>query len=445
MACPVYLTDDSENSINVASGNLPVEVNNTPSVNVANTPSVSVDNSYLSTVPLFDSGVQDAFGRTRVSSPTILFDSKMVNHSHDLLWDDDETSGSGTSATYNVNRSDVKMETTTGTAGTRVLQSFRHFNYHTAKSQLIFMTFTNAGSSTGITKRLGYFHEKDGLFFQSSGGTLSFVTRSYTSGSAVDTVVTQANWNLDKLDGTGASGYTLDPDKGNILVIDFEWLGVGRARFGFVIDGKIIYCHAVNNANNITSVYMRSPNLPARYEIANDGTGTADLYMYAICASISSEGVLDKVGMPYAYGLDSQATLSGTTDTWAMLGLRLKSSYLDTDIIITNFQGYCTSADGILVTVHVNPTINGTPTWADIGDTSLQGFVGDGITLDITDAGAVVYKFAVYGKTDSITIPAGDSPLLGSYIDGTPTELVVGMKALTANPKAMVFASWREV
>ena len=38
----------------------------------------------------------DAFGRLRVSEPTTLFDSKQIFDAQPLLWDDQETSGSGT-------------------------------------------------------------------------------------------------------------------------------------------------------------------------------------------------------------------------------------------------------------------------------------------------------------------------------------------------------------
>ena len=419
MSIPVFLTDGSGKLLSDSKLSLPVAY------------------------PL-DSGVTDSFGRQRISQPTTLFDAKLIGDNRPLLWDDKETSGSGTSSTYSADRSDVKMETTASTAGTRVRQSFKRFNYFTAKSQVIFMTFAKAGSSIGMTKRIGYFEDNDGLFFQSKDGTLSFVVRSSTSGSAVDTVINQGSWNLDRLDGTGASGYTLDPDKGNILVIDFEWLGVGRVRFGFVIDGKIIYCHAVNNANNIDAVYMKCPNQPVRYEISNSGSGTSDLYMYAICASVSTEGEREKTGFPHAYGLDSVATLTGTTKTWAMLGLRLKTTRLNTSVILNSLQAYCTTTDGVLVTVHVDPTISGSPSWADLPNSGLQGFVGDGVNYEITGDGTIVYKFAIFGKNGNITPIQGDMQVLGADIDGTPNELVVGFKALTSSPKTMAFLGWRE-
>jgi hypothetical protein len=57
---------------------------------------------------------------------------------------------------------------------------------------------------------------------QQNGTTISFVLRTATSGSPSDArTVNQADWNGDKLDGTGDSGYTLDITKAQIPVHGF--------------------------------------------------------------------------------------------------------------------------------------------------------------------------------------------------------------------------------
>ena len=69
------------------------------------------------------------------------------------------------------------------------------------------------------------------------------------------------------MDGTGTSGYNIDFTKSQLYVIDFEWLSVGRIRFGFYIFGKIYYCHQISNFNELDEPYMKTANLPIRYEI----------------------------------------------------------------------------------------------------------------------------------------------------------------------------------
>jgi hypothetical protein len=82
-----------------------------------------------------------------------------------------------------------------------------------------------------------------------------------------DTRVAQSQFNIDKVDGTGPSGYNLDLQKMQMLYMDYSWYGAGAIRYGFKNQrGEIIYAHRTPNANYRTEAYMRSGNLPARYE-----------------------------------------------------------------------------------------------------------------------------------------------------------------------------------
>jgi hypothetical protein len=95
------------------------------------------------------------------------------------------------------------------------------------------------------------------------GATADYVIMSKT----VDTKYPQSQWNIDKCDGTGPSGYNIDLTKMQMFYIDYSWYGAGFIRWGFRgPDGNVIYCHKIPNNNVNTEAYMRSGNLPARYE-----------------------------------------------------------------------------------------------------------------------------------------------------------------------------------
>ena len=84
----------------------------------------------------------------------------------------------------------------------------------------------------------------------------------------VETEWGQSDWNIDRCDGTGKSGYTLDPTKMQMFYMDYSWYGAGFIRWGFrALDGNVIYAHKIPNNNQNTEAYMRSGNLPARYEV----------------------------------------------------------------------------------------------------------------------------------------------------------------------------------
>lgn len=84
--------------------------------------------------------------------------------------------------------------------------------------------------------------------------------------------VPQSQWNLDRMDGTGPTGYNIDISKMQMAYIDYTWYGAGHIRFGFRgVNGSIVYCHKMPNNNVNTAAYMRSGNLPGRFEVENYG------------------------------------------------------------------------------------------------------------------------------------------------------------------------------
>src|SRR5210317_2037092 len=205
----------------------------------------------------------DAFGRLRVSEPFTIYDSTNVLSKNNLF--DESLTGSGT-VTYTSNKSTVNLNVTTASGDKVIRQSKRVMSYQPGKSLLNLNTFVMNAQESGLKQRVGMFDANNGIFFEDTGTGYQIVRRTYVTGSAVDTDVSQASWNGDKLDGTGASSYTLDPTKATIMFTDYEWLGMGSVRVGFIIDGKYIVAHTFLNSNNLDTVYMQTANLPIRYE-----------------------------------------------------------------------------------------------------------------------------------------------------------------------------------
>ncbi len=231
----------------------------------------------------------DAFGRQRVSQPYSLFDSQSRYAADNQF--STSTSGTGTS-TFNTNQSSVSMAVTGGGVGSVVRQSFRNMLYQPGKGLLVLATFQMDNStSANLNQSVGYFNTQNGVFFRRTGGVNAFVMRSNTSGTPTDArFANQADWNGDKLDGTGASGLTLDLTHPQILWMDFEWLGVGSVRCGFIINGEYIVCHTFDTANVFgTTVYMTTAILPVRYEITTT-TAAVAATLTQICSSVVSEG-----------------------------------------------------------------------------------------------------------------------------------------------------------
>jgi len=309
----------------------------------------------------FPIGSLDAFGRLQVASPYTLFDSQNRYAADNQFAT--ATSGTGTTS-FLANEAAVKMEVTAAGAGSVARQSYRSLPYQPGKGLLVLATFVMADStSANLTQRIGYFNTQNGVFIQKVGSTMSFVLRSYVTGTASDArTVNQSSWNGDKLDGTGPSGYTLDPTKAQILWMDFEWLGVGSVRCGFVINGQFILCHTFNNANEITNVYMTTATLPMRYEITSTSAVAASLKQ--ICSTVISEGGYEQSSIDH---VARRTTIFNTINTAAnflpIVSIRLASTALGSVVIPNRIQFQPTTSQNYEIALIKNPTLTGA-TWA---------------------------------------------------------------------------------
>jgi hypothetical protein len=245
----------------------------------------------------------DAFGRTRVSAPLTLFDSSH-RYNDNGLW----STSSGTGATYafNANEGLVDLNVTTASGSEIIRETNKVCSYQPGKSLLFMSTFVMNTAKANLRQRVGYYGAANGMYLEVSGTTgPALVERSSVSGSVNETRVLQANWNIDKLDGNGPSGFTLDISKAQILWFDIEWLGLGTVRAGFVINGAFIHCHSFHHANLITSTYITTASLPLRYEITNVGTTASSSTLKQVCSTVLSEGGYELRGAQSAIGTPS--------------------------------------------------------------------------------------------------------------------------------------------
>lgn len=303
----------------------------------------------------YSGGQIDAFGRLRVSSPATIFDSQNRYDSDPQF---DTSTSTGGTATFLTNESSVALAVTTSSGSEVVRQTYRVMPYQPGKSLFVLATFAMNTGKTNLRQRVGFFNTNNGVYFQQDGVEKSFVIRTYTSGSVDNSrKIVQSEWNGDKLDGTGPSGLVLDPTKTQILFLDFEWLGVGSVRCGFVIDGEYIVCHTFNNANSLTSVYMQTAILPIRYEITNTGATASSSTMKQICSSVMSEGGYEQKTLNNVARMTS--ALSVGTSFVPLISIRLASDSLGAVVLPSNITTLGTTAGDFEVALFKNATLTG--------------------------------------------------------------------------------------
>ncbi len=382
----------------------------------------------------------DAFGRLRVSNPYTLFDGGNRYFDNTYKWDQVDT-GAITSS-FLPNESSILMSG--AGAGSAIRQTKQVFSYQPGKSLLVLLTFVMNTPTAGVTQRAGYFGAENGVYFEVAGTTKNLVIRKYTSGSVDDTTekFSQSLWNGDKLDGTGASGITLDVTKAQIFWTDIEWLGVGTVRCGFVVNGQFIVCHSFHHANILNKVYMTSATLPLRYELISTGPAAA---MRAICSTVMSEGGYSNRSFTRAIGTALTGKNLSDTAYRPLVCLRMKSTALDSIVVPTAFDVFGLQQAAFVYRIILNPTLTGA-SWTSAGTDSTVEY---DISATALSGGKVITQGVFVGsnKGGSAQVSSNEidfSQQLGRTIAGVSDIWCLAAIATTNNDDAVGVVNWQE-
>ena len=276
-----------------------------------------------------DCADKDAFYRLRVSKPSTLYEASTIYDSNTIFFDDDIR---GSASITGPNTSAAMTLTVTGSTVNDYAARQSHFyaHYQPGKSFLSMMSFSFGTAVAGITKRVGMYDVDNSNFNNPLNGVLieqttSGLTWYLYKGDGTFQSAAQAAWNVDPLNGSGASGFnltTLKAEQNLLAFVDLEWLGVGRVRVGFFINGVPVICNVFNNSG-FSVPYLNNPLLPIRYEVRRL-SGSAIGTLTAICCSIMSEGGFESIGV--VRSLQSPTISVNNSAVQSIIAIRLKSS-----------------------------------------------------------------------------------------------------------------------
>lgn len=381
-----------------------------------------------------DSMDLDAFGRLRVSEVTSLLELRFYSDKMPEMVDEVVVGTATSSLSPNI----AAVVLGTQISGDYVIrQSKQRALYQPGKSQICEFSFSDFQLQTDNIKRVGYFSTStaapydstyDGFFLESNGITNKISFQIWRTGTLVYSADTNS-WDSTEVDPT-----TLDWSKTQLAVMDFQWLGVGRVRFGLSLSGKTTSFVEHTATNNEADIYMTSPNQPIRYEIRNSGSTSAQFHQ--ICSQVASEGSnlnLVRKGGVASY---SATTLMATTNTkYPYIGLRPGADYTEVQLEIDNINILNTTNDNYLVTIEINPTISVTPNFITGNTADWEYAIGTGSTQTVTTPGTILASYI--GSSGTLTASAfdfGDCEVKpGRKIDGTRDQLWVCITPMGAD------------
>jgi hypothetical protein len=416
-------------------------------------------------------GNQDAFDRLRVCNPVTLFE---INHSIGKLpfLVDEIVSGVGATSNAIMDNSYIQMAISAGSTGQVIRQTYEYVPYQSGKSKLMIFSgvIETHGGLPNVISRIGCFDSSvektvvhgtgNGVFFELNGTDLYAVIRlNNVDGERV----IRTSWNYDKFDGLGPSGFALttaDFANARIFAIDMEWLGVGRVRFGFFINGQFHLGHSfdhsgIGGSSGITAPYTKTAKLPVRFEISCSSTsGLTGPEMRMICGSIISEGGYDPTGMSFSYGRSTGVSWGNNQRFIARhiisIKLRDEDAHIRKSILLKSLTILNQSARGVQWNLYLFPNDNHltSPSWQniDINNSSTKYDI-TGTLISTTNGILLDGGYADYSGGASFPFTKYlASPLVNSSINGTSRVLSFIAVNLTTNAVTVNGSlSWVEV
>ena len=156
-----------------------------------------------------------------------------------------------------------------------------------------------------------------GSYTASGGGITAGFTRIEIGETPTLTFISQSIWSVDKMDGTGPSDMVIDPQKGNVYQIGFQYLGFGNAFFGIEDSstGRIQAVHVIENANKRTTPVLRNPNVTGLVASINDPAGAGvSVPVRSVSMATFNEGMVKKLDPKFSLALP--LAVPDTNNVW---------------------------------------------------------------------------------------------------------------------------------
>jgi hypothetical protein len=271
-----------------------------------------------------DSGNFSAFSRLRIASTRLLGEFRNMYGTMGPV-EIITYFASGGSQTVDLDQTVTYIKTTTESGSRAIRQSRAYHSYIPGTTNLAFISFAFSQPKPNLAQMVGLFDDDNGIFLRFTvNGAEMVIRRAGTDAQ----VIPQTEWNIDRLDGTDTSKLQIDLTQAQIFVCDYQWLGVGRVRVGFNIDGRIYYCHYFTHFNQLSVPYTFQPSLPVRWEIVNTDTTESGSQMTCICYGVYTEGSEADTGFDNSVSTGETAiTLgSGADSIRGLLAVRLKNT-----------------------------------------------------------------------------------------------------------------------
>ena len=381
----------------------------------------------------------DLFDRLSIAEDTPLWTyNHRFTNDQSIYWD--TVASAGGTAVINTSRVSVEVKNSTGNGDTITYRTYRYFEYSKGRQQTFMFAVNPQGKVSGVTKEVGGFDDNNGFFFRFDGSNTSVVVRSNVSGSPVDTVVTQPNFNQDVADGTTSSGINMGSwDKYNVLYIQYGGVVGNAVEFGIFDGGKRKPFHLFEFTNSSADPYTQHGQLPFNVKLTNTTAQGSQPQLDLGFIGIFNNGRQDNLGQ--VISLDSGVTeITVSTTPQVISAIRMTASQNRASIKPLGFDLLSPSGNS---TIYYEVLLGGTFTgdsWA-----SITGSISEELTSYTTFTGGQLLQSGYVQAGGARDIQNILSDLyIGRSISGDSQNLAVLARTVSSNAKVLFSGRYRE-
>jgi len=274
----------------------------------------------------------------------------------------------------------------------------------------------------------------------SIGGTTVVGSFAQTrAGAAVtETFIAQTAWNGDKMDGTGNSGATLDPTKGNVYQIGIQYLGYGAITFQVETSASgnnaiFVTCHTLALPNTLTTTSFRNPSFPFTASAYSAGS-TTDLTIKigSFAGFIEGEKKLHGIRSSY-YGQSTAVDAATYRALFTIMNKRVFAGIANQAVVnLLSASGAIKHTSPVIMYLIKNGTLAGNPNFVNYSTESCSSWDTAATTVTWTnnaqliwsghmgDTGEIDHHFN--GGVEETTLQPGEwLTLCAKSVTGTPS------------------------
>lgn len=399
-------------------------------------------NSVYITAAVSSNYILSSFNELVVVEPTLTSELKFT---YSIPFDYARTTVTGTASVTATGGMGLVQSGTGSYAEANLRNKYRIY-YRPGQGAVGMITAIFSTGVSGSTQTIGVGNTGDGLFFGYNGTEFGILYRTSSNGSVQDNWIPRTSWNYDKMDGTGPSKMTLNPQVGNVYKIQYQWLGFGNIRFYIEnpSDGFLYLVHMIKYSNSHTVTSLLNPTLQTTATVANSGN-TGNISIAIGCMGSYQEGNV----APALYTRYSANVINVSTPNkdinYSYLGIenpiihknstRINQAMVYPAILSASL----TTARDTIVRLYLNPS---GATGPYTGSIATNSFVNYDTNIGVISGGTILATYYIGGFTTTSNI----------YIDLTPLnlalapsdKLVVTMNGIGGNTSANVSLSWLE-